>query len=70
MGHTHISTIEILRSFDNYNRQEKTELIHYLHGCCFSPIPRALLKAIENGNFLTRTGLNNEQLLKHIHTSI
>ena len=44
----------------------KTELIQYLHECCFSLIPRTLLKAIKNGNFLTWPFLNNQQLLKHL----
>ena len=36
----------------------KTELIQYLHGCCFGPTPRTFLHAIKNGNFLTWPGLN------------
>ena len=48
----------------------KTELILYLHGCCFSPTPRTFLKLISNGNFLTWPGLNNQQLLKHIPPNI
>ena len=44
----------------------KTELIQYLHGCSFSPTPRTFLKAINNGNLITRPGLNNQQLLKHL----
>ena len=36
----------------------KTELIQYLHGCCFSPTPRTFLRAIKNVNFLTWPGLN------------
>ena len=46
------------------------ELIQYLHGLCFSPTPRNFLKAINNGNFLTWPGLNNQQLLKHLSPSI
>ena len=44
----------------------KAELIQYLHGFCISPTTRNLLNAINNGNFLTWPGLNNEQLLKHL----
>ena len=44
----------------------KTELIQYLHGCCFRPTPRAFMKAINNGNLLTWPGLNNKNLLKHL----
>ena len=36
----------------------KTELIQYLHGCCFSPTPRTFLRAIKNGKFLAWPGLN------------
>ena len=36
----------------------KTELIQYLHGCCFSTTPRTFLRAINNGNLLTWPGLN------------
>ena len=36
----------------------KTELIQYLHGCCFIPTPRTFLRAIKNGKFLTWPGLN------------
>ena len=35
-----------------------TELIQYLHGCCFSPTPRNFLRAIKNGSFLAWPGLN------------
>ena len=48
----------------------KTELIQYLHGCCFRTTPRTFLKAINNGKFLTWPGLNNQQLFKHITPSI
>ena len=44
----------------------KTELMQYVHGCCFIPTSRTFLKEINNGNFLTWPGLNNQQLLKHL----
>ena len=44
----------------------KKYLIQYLHGFCFRPTPITLLKTINNGNFLTWPGLNNQQLLKHL----
>ena len=47
-----------------------TDLIQYLHGCCFRPTEISFLKAIKNGNFLTWQGLNNQTLLKHIPPSI
>ena len=47
-----------------------TELIQYLHGCCFRPTPITFLKAINNENFLTWIGLNNQQLLNHITPNI
>ena len=44
----------------------KTEIIQYLHVCCFGPIPRDFLKEIKNGNFLPWPGLNNKKLLRHL----
>ena len=44
----------------------KTELIQYIHGFYFRPTPRIFPKAINNGNFLTWPGLNNQILLKHL----
>ena len=44
----------------------KTDIIQYLHGYCFSPVQRIFLKVINNGNFLTWTGFNNQTLLKHL----
>ena len=48
----------------------KTDIIQYLHGCCFSPMPIKFLKAIKNGIFLTWPGLNNQILLKYLPPSI
>ena len=48
----------------------KTELIQYLHGCFFRPIPRTFLKAIKNGDLITLVGLNNQHFLKHLPPSI
>ena len=50
--------------------KKQTELILYLHEFCFRPNPRTFLKLIKNGNFLTWPGPNNQQLLKHLPTSI
>ena len=36
-----------------------TEIVKYLHGCCFILTPRTFLKALNNGNFLTWQGLIN-----------
>ena len=47
-----------------------TELIYYLHTCCFGPMPRTLMKAIKNGNLLNWEKLNNQTLLKHLPLSI
>ena len=52
------------------NYKTKTELIQYLHRCCFIPTPRTFLKAIKNGNFLTWLGLKTQKLLKHMTPSI
>ena len=48
----------------------KTDLMQYLHGCCYIPIPRIFLKVINIGDLLTGPGLNKQQLLKHLPTSI
>ena len=70
MGHTHLKDIETYITCTNNRRKKKTVLVHYLHGCCFSPTPRTFLKAIKNGNFLTWPGLNNQTLLKYLPPSI
>ena len=63
-------TISILMSHCamTISTKDKTnkELIQFLHGCCFIPKPRTLLKAIKNWNFHTWPGLNNKQLLNHL----
>ena len=48
----------------------KTDLIKYLHGCCFSPTPRTFLRAIKNGNFLTWPGLNITNITRLLPASI
>jgi hypothetical protein len=48
----------------------KTELIQYLHGCCFSPTPRTFLRAIKNGNFLSWPGLNIPNITRFLPPSI
>ena len=48
----------------------RTELIQYLHWCCFGPNPSTLLKAIQNENCLTWPGLKNQQLLNHLPPNI
>ena len=48
----------------------KTELIQYLHGCCFSPTPCTFLRAIKNRNFLTWPGLNIPNINRFLPASI
>ena len=48
----------------------KIEPIQYLHVCCFSPTPRTFLKAINSGNLITLTGLNDKKLLNHLPPNI
>ena len=50
--------------------KKKTELIQYLHGCCFSPTPRTFLRAIKNGNFFTWLGLNIPNITRFLPASI
>ena len=70
MGHTNKNPIWHIAHEIITIDKTKTELIQYIHGCCFSPTPRTFLKSIENVNFLTWTGLNNIKLLKHLPLSI
>ena len=66
MGHTHLKIIKTSRSCNHHKKQNKKELIQYIHGCCFSPTPITFLREIKNLNFLTWPGLNNQHLLKHL----
>ena len=46
--------------------QTKSDLIHYLHACCFSPPKSTFLKAIKNGNFLGWPGLTVENVTRNL----
>ena len=46
--------------------QTKSDLIHYLHACCFSPSKSTFLKAIKNGNFLGWPGLTVENVTRNL----
>ena len=54
-------------------RKDKTkfELIHYLHGVCWSPPVSTFRKAIKKGHFITWPGLSpHTTLLKHLTTTV
>jgi hypothetical protein len=48
----------------------KTELIQYLHACCFSPSSSTFIKAVRNGNFITWPGLDTKLIHKYLPDSI
>ena len=48
----------------------KSDLISYLHACCFSPNISTFIKAVKNGNFITWPGLTTSAISKHLHPSI
>jgi hypothetical protein len=48
----------------------KTELVQYLHACCFSPSSSTFIKAVRNGNFITWPGLDAKLIHKHLPDSI
>jgi hypothetical protein len=47
-----------------------SELIQYLHACCFSPQKITWLQAIRNGHFTTWPGLTHNNLSKLLPPSI
>jgi hypothetical protein len=48
----------------------KTELVKYLHACCFSPATSTFIKAVQNGNFITWPGLEASTIRKFLPDSI
>jgi hypothetical protein len=51
---------------DNNNRKDS---INYLHAACFSPVKSTWIKAIKNGNFSSWSGLNEQNIEKHLSKS-
>ena len=45
--------------------QSNSVLIHFYHGCCFSPVKSTWLRAIKNGNFVTWPGLTYDMVSKY-----
>lgn len=47
-----------------------SDLITYLHACCFSPPTSTFIKAIKNGNFQSWPGLTANNVKKHLYPSL
>jgi hypothetical protein len=52
-----------------YKMETKSDLMNYLHKCCYSPTTSGWLKAIKNGFFTTWPGLSNNLVQKHVTKS-
>ncbi len=48
----------------------KTELINYLHACCFSPTKQTFIKAIQKGNLVTFPGLSEKAVKQFLTPSV
>ena len=64
--HSHQPTMNIIIR----KNQAKTDLIRYLHGCCFFPTKNTWIEAINNGHFISWPGLTAELVRKHLPPSI
>ena len=42
-----------------YEKKTQAEIESFLHATCFSPVKLALIKAVNNGNFVTCTWLTS-----------
>ena len=70
MGHTHIKTIKTSRSCNNYERQDKNITDPESPWMLINIHSKKFPEGNKNGNLLTWTGLNNQQLLNHLPPSI
>ena len=50
-------------------KETHTDLMKYLHACCFSPVSSTWIKAITNNNFTTWPGLTADLVRKHLPKS-
>jgi hypothetical protein len=50
--------------------KSKTELVQYLHACCFSPAHSTFIQAVKNGNFITWPGLDATSIHKYLPDSV
>jgi hypothetical protein len=48
----------------------KTELINYLHACCFSPTKQTFIKAIQKVNLVTFPGLSEKAVKQFLTPSV
>ena len=49
-----------------YEFKKKGDIINFLHGCAFSPVKTAWIKAVKNNYFTTWPGLSDEAIRKHL----
>ena len=66
MGHNHIKTIEKLRSRNRNERKDKDRADQVYISMLLQPYANNVSEGEKNGKFLTWTGINNQQLLKHL----
>jgi hypothetical protein len=52
-----------------YNLETKSDLVAYLHQCCYSPTTSGWLKTIKSGFSTTWPGLHETIVQKHLHKS-
>ena len=52
-----------------YEKKTQAEIASFLYATCFSPVKSTLIKAVENGNFATRSDLKSELMTAHLPKS-
>ena len=70
MGHINLHTIETPRSCNHHKRQNENIIDTISSSMLLQPHPKNFPEGNKNGNFLTWTGLKNQNFLKHIPPSI
>ena len=58
--------MQLFFSNNAYEIKAKRELMTYYHRCCFSPVISTWLKATENGNVSTWSGLTTKAVQKYL----
>jgi hypothetical protein len=49
-----------------YELRNTGALVHYLHKALFSPTKAAMLQAVKDGHLITRPGLTEDSIIKHL----
>ena len=65
-------TSSIFHSLNVIIRRDKTksDLVRYLHACCFSPPIETFLQAVKKGNFVTWPGLTEKLVLRYLEPTV